>query len=159
MRDPNSVLGNREEIGEQPSVHSHSLENMQHTSPVPYACNAIEALRGPNAERWRVAINAEISSIKAYEVRDSGGCLLPPGKQALPSHFVLNVKRDGAYKAQLVAGGHKQQLGIDYCETYAPTCSYRTLRMMLAVAARGNLELRQFDIRTAFLNGHLEEEV
>jgi hypothetical protein len=133
MRDPNSVLGNREEIEEQPSVHNHSFENMQHTSPVP--CNAIQALRGPNAERWRVEINAEILSIEAYEVWDSGGCLLPPGKQALPSHFMLSVKRDGAYKARFVADGHKQQLGIDYCETYAPTCLYRALRMMLAVAA------------------------
>ena len=86
-------------------------------------------------------------------------CGLPPGKQALPTHFVLEVKRDGRYKARLVAGGHRQQFGLDFQETYAPVCSYRTMRMILATCAHEDFELRQFDIRTAFLNGELEEEV
>jgi hypothetical protein len=42
---------------------------------------------------------------------------------------------------------------------YAPVCSYRTLRILLAISAYEGLELRQFDIRTAFLNGNLDEEV
>jgi hypothetical protein len=84
---------------------------------------------------------------------------LPPTKQALPSRFVLERKRDGRYKARLVAGGHKQQHGLDFDETYAPVCGLRTMRMVLAVAAHEDLEMRQFDIRTAFLNGELAEEV
>ena len=88
-----------------------------------------------------------------------GACELPRGKQALPSHIVFEGKRDGRYKARWVAGGHKQVHGLDFGETYEPVCSYRTLRMVLAVAAHEDLELRQFDVRTAFLNGKLEEEV
>jgi hypothetical protein len=84
---------------------------------------------------------------------------LPEGKQALPSFFIFEVKRDGRYKARLVAGGHRQQQGLDFEETYASVGSYRTMRMMMAVAAHENLELRQFDVRTAFLNGWLKEEV
>jgi hypothetical protein len=72
---------------------------------------------------------------------------------------VYDRKRDGRYKARLVAGGHRQQPGIDFNETVAPVCSYRTVRMMLAVAAHEGLHLRQFDIKNAFLNGHLQEEV
>ena len=90
---------------------------------------------------------------------EEGGCALPAGKTALPSHIVLDRKRDGRYKARLVAGGHHQQPGVDFNETFAPVCSYRTLRMIAAVAARHGLRLRQFDIKTAFLNGVLEEEV
>ena len=56
---------------------------------------------------------------------------------------------------------HHQQPGVDFNETFAPAsvCSYRTLRMIAAVAARHGLRLRQFDIKTAFLNGVLEVEV
>jgi hypothetical protein len=85
--------------------------------------------------------------------------VLPAGKRALPSHFIFSVKRDGRFKARLVAGGHRQQPGVDFTQTFAPVCMYRTLRIMLAVAARENLELRQFDIKTAFLHGELQEDV
>ena len=96
--------------------------------------------------------------------RSVGSCLqfgvweqsdLPDGKQALPSRMLLEHK----FKARLVAGGHKQQHGLDFEDTYAPVCSHRTMRMMLATCAHEDLEMRQFDIRTAFLNGNLEEEV
>jgi hypothetical protein len=72
---------------------------------------------------------------------------------------VRNLKRDGRYKSRLVAGGHEQRSGIYFNETFVPVCSYRTLRMMLAVAAHAGLMLRQFDFKTAFLHGHLKEEV
>ena len=116
-----------------------------------------EALSRPDAAMWQQAIDEEVASILQYGVWSE--CELPAGKQALPTHFVFEVKRDGRYKARLVAGGHRQQHGLDFEETYAPVCSYRTMRMLLAVAAHEDLELRQFDIRTAFLNGELEEEV
>ena len=116
-----------------------------------------EALRGPDAAKWRAAMDAEIASCEAYGVWEA--CELPAGRRALPSHFVLDEKRDGRGKARLVAGGHKQQPGVDFGETFAPVASYRTLRMMLAVAAHEDLELRQFDVRTAFLNAPLDSEV
>ena len=116
-----------------------------------------EALQRPDAAEWQRAVEEEIAACLEYGVWSE--CELPPGKQALPTHFVLERKRDGRYKARLVAGGHKQQYGLDYYATFAPVCSHRTLRIMLAVCAHEGLEMRQFDIRTAFLNGELEEEV
>jgi hypothetical protein len=59
----------------------------------------------------------------------------------------------------LVAGGHRQQQRLDFAETFALVCSYRTMCMLLAVSAHENLVLRQFNARAAFLNGELEEEV
>lgn len=116
-----------------------------------------EALARPDGAEWQRAIDEEVASCLHFGVWSD--CDLPPGKQALPSRFVLERKRCGRYKARLVAGGHRQQQGLDFDETFAPVCSYRTLRMLLAVAAREDLELRQFDIKTAFLNGELHEEV
>jgi hypothetical protein len=55
-----------------------------------------------------------------------------------------------------VAGGHKQRPGNDFNKTFAPVCSYRNLRMMIAVAAHAGLVLRQFDIKTAFLHGYVK---
>ena len=116
-----------------------------------------EALSRPDAAEWQRAIDEEVASCLEFGVWTP--VELPHGKQALPSHFVLERKRCGRYKARLVAGGHRQTHGLDFDETYAPVCSFRTLRMVLAVAAHEDLELRQFDIRTAFLNGELREEV
>ena len=48
---------------------------------------------------------------------------------------------------------------MDYWQTYAPVCSLRTLRLMMAIAAHGGLELRQFDVRNAYLQSDLSEEV
>jgi len=118
-----------------------------------------QAKRSDDWPQWQEAIDVELQSFFDHEVWDKGGCVLPAGKSALPSHIVLDRKRDGRYKARLVAGGNHQQPGIDFNATFAPVCSYRTLRMIAAVAGRHGLSMRQFDIKTAFLNGVLEEEV
>jgi hypothetical protein len=116
-----------------------------------------EALSRQDADRWQAATDEELASCRTFGVWEN--CELPTGKQALPSRFVFERKRDGRYKASLVAGGHRQQHGLDFADTFAPVCSYRTMRMILAVSAHEDLVLRQFNIRTAFLNGELEEEV
>jgi hypothetical protein len=130
-----------------PDLHSRTLPPR----------TVVEALSRPDAARWQAAIDEELASCREFGVWEE--CVLPAGKQALPSRFVLERKRDGRYKARLVAGGHRQQYGLDFEDTFAPVCSYRTMRMILAVSAHENLVLRQFDVRTAFLNGELEEEV
>jgi hypothetical protein len=115
--------------------------------------------KAAEAVRWQAADQVEIDAILQLGTWESGGCVLPAGKQALPTHFVRNLKRDGRYQSRLVAGGHEQRPSVDFNETFAPVCSYCTLRMMLAVAAHAGLVLRQFDIKTAFLHGYLKEEV
>jgi hypothetical protein len=117
-------------------------------SPAPLSVS--HALQRPDAEMWRQAMWEEIESCLAHDTWEC--CELPCGKKALPSRFVFDRKQDGRYKARLVAGGHRQQHGLDFHDIYAPTCSYRTLRMLLAVSAKENLEFCQFDIHTAFLN-------
>jgi len=63
------------------------------------------------------------------------------------------------HKARLVVRGFTQRLGIDYAETYAPVIRYELVRFLLSLAAKEDFELMQFDIKTAFLYGELNEEI
>lgn len=58
-----------------------------------------------------------------------------------------------------MAKGYSQHAGIDYGETFSPVVRYDSVRTILALAAAENLDMVQFDINTAFLNGDLEEEI
>jgi hypothetical protein len=108
------------------------------------------------------AINAEMAS--PHEKSVYSEVRLPDGVHALPSKLVYTIKRDdlgkiAKYKARLVVKGFRQLAGRDYNEVFAPTAQQVTLRVMMAHASAANLEVEQRDVRTAFLNGDLTEEV
>ncbi|GKD92174.1 retrovirus-related pol polyprotein from transposon TNT 1-94 [Tanacetum coccineum] len=62
-------------------------------------------------------------------------------------------------KARLVAQGHNQQEGTDYDETYAPIARLESIRILLAYACALDFKLFQIDVKTALLNGFINEEV
>ena len=62
-------------------------------------------------------------------------------------------------KARLVAKGFSQAEGIDYDQTFAPVARLEAIRMFLAFAAHSNFKVYQMDVKSAFLNGELDEEV
>jgi len=67
-----------------------------------------------------------------------------------------NVER---YKARLVAKGFTQKEGIDFKETFSPVPSKDSFRTIMALVAHYDLELRQMDVKTAFLNGDMDETI
>ena len=88
---------------------------------------------------------------------------LPVGKKAIGTKWVFKLKRkpDGSiehYKARLVAKGYAQEKGIDFEETFAPTCRMTTIHIICALAAHDGWNVHQLDIKTTFLNGDLHGE-
>ncbi|KAK1621013.1 hypothetical protein QYE76_026530 [Lolium multiflorum] len=118
-----------------------------------------EALSDP---RWKVAMDEEYSAL----LNNNTWRLVPRphGKNLIDCKWVYKVNRkaDGTidrYKARLVAKGFKQRYGIDYEDTFSPVVKVATIRLVLALAVSRGWQLRQLDVKNAFLHGVLEEEV
>jgi len=89
---------------------------------------------------------------------------LPEGRKAVPCKWVYRRKKnsDGSiarYKARLVAKGFSQIPGIDFTATYAPALRLESLRTIMAIAAKSDLETHHMDVKSAYLNGTLTEEI
>ncbi|GJU98308.1 zinc finger, CCHC-type containing protein [Tanacetum coccineum] len=96
-----------------------------------------EAMASRDVAFWKEAVQSEIDSIMhndTWELTD-----LPPGCKAL--------------------GCFRQKEGIDFFDTYAPVARISTIRLLLALAAIHDLVIHQMDVKTAFLNGDLDEEI
>ena len=113
-------------------------------------------------EKWRIAMDEEM---KAIEKNDTWALVsLPQGHKAIGVKWVYKTKKDAngevqRYKARLVAKGYKQRAGIDYDEVFAPVARLETIRLMISLAAQNKWKIYQLDVKSAFLNGFLEEEI
>ncbi|KAI0996464.1 hypothetical protein K3495_g11716, partial [Podosphaera aphanis] len=114
-----------------------------------------------HAIEWRAAINDEIRSLIENGTWEE--LILPEGANLVSTKWVFTVKtKDGKverFKARLVARGFSQIPGKDYSDTFAPTARMDTLRLFLALVTRHDLECRQFDIKNAFTESTLKEEI
>ncbi|KAJ9565972.1 hypothetical protein OSB04_001938 [Centaurea solstitialis] len=118
-----------------------------------------DALRDP---AWVSAMQEELAEFIRNNV-----CLLVPRPRKhtiIGSKWIFMNKLDEVgtiirNKARLVAQGYRQEEGIDYDETFAPVARLEAIRLFLAFAAHMNFKVFQMDIKNAFLNGKLNEEV
>ena len=111
---------------------------------------------------WKEAIDNEIKSIienNTWILTD-----LPPICKHVGCKCIFKKKLwpEGTidkYKARLIAKGFTQQKGIDFFDTYSPVAKISSIRILLALASIHNMFIHQMDVKTAFLNGDLEEEI
>ena len=111
---------------------------------------------------WKNAMEAELQAVRdnnTWSLSD-----LPKGHRAIGLKWVFKVKKDAAgnvvkHKARLVAKGYAQKQGVDYDEVYTLVARIETVRILLALAAHGDWEVHHMDVRSAFLNGDLQEQV
>lgn len=124
--------------------------------------NMREALKCVDREHWKKAISDELNALVengTWEIVD-----LPPGRNAIDSKWTFKIKRNSngeieRYKARLVAKGYSQKEGIDYSETFSPVVRYSSIRLLLSLAVRHDLDIDQMDVVTAFLQSELKEEI
>ena len=106
---------------------------------------------------WRTAIRKEMRSMIDREVwRKTERKKIPSDRRLIGNKWVFKIKRDGTYRARLVALGHSQIPGIDYTDNIAPVA---TLRIALARMMVEKLDRLVMDVEIAFLYGEIDEEI
>ncbi|KAL0373260.1 UNVERIFIED_CONTAM: Retrovirus-related Pol polyprotein from transposon TNT 1-94 [Sesamum radiatum] len=98
-----------------------------------------EAMSDIDSDKWLEAMKSEMDSIGSNEIGANGEVT--------------------AFKARLVAKGYTQRPRVDFEETYSPVAMAKSIRILLAIAAWYDYEIWQMDVKTAFLNGFIEEEI
>ena len=130
---------------------------------------ALTTLHEPHSYReasfnplWQVAMTEELDALSRNHTWDLVD--LPPDKSVVGCKWIFKVKTrsDGSikqYKARLVAKGFTQEYGIDYEKTFTPVARLSSIRTLLAVTDSRRWKLFQMDVKNAFLNEDLSEEV
>lgn len=119
-----------------------------------------EALSSRDRDKWIQSIKEEL---KAHEKNETWKLVeKPPGAKIIGCKWVFRIKDEPSgplYKSRLCAMGCSQHYQIDYTETFSPTVRYDSVRLLLSEACQYNLEMIQFDVKTAFLYGDIKENI
>ncbi|KAF3667319.1 putative anthocyanidin 3-O-glucosyltransferase 2-like [Capsicum annuum] len=124
--------------------------------------NYFEAVSSSDAKFWKEVIKIELDTI----VKNNTWVLtsLPSGAKSIGCKWIFKKKlnADGSldkYKARLVAKGFSQKQNVDYFDTFAPVTRIASIRILIALTSIHKLFIHQMDVKKAFLNGDLEEEI
>ncbi|GJS45068.1 retrovirus-related pol polyprotein from transposon TNT 1-94 [Tanacetum coccineum] len=111
---------------------------------------------------WIESMQDELNQFKRLQVWEL--VPRPEGKNVIALKWLWKNKCDAdnivvRNKSRLVAKGYKQEEGIDFEESFAPVARLEAVRMFIAFVAHMNITIFQMDVKMAFLNGPLKEEV
>ena len=122
-----------------------------------------EAWHSPVEEErnnWQAAIRKEIKSMINIGVwRKIDKVKIPENRRLIGNKWVFKIKRDGTYRARLVALGYSQIPGIDYTDNFAPVAHDVSFRIALARMMVEKLDSLVMDVENAFLYGDIKEEI
>ncbi|KAB2606780.1 S2-RNase [Pyrus ussuriensis x Pyrus communis] len=137
------------------TIHEHGRVDLATVEPATYK----------SALKCKVWVDAMQEKLVALNTQSTWSLVpLPVQKNLVGCKWVFKIKKNadgsiGRYKARLVAKGFNQEGGLDYGETFSPVVKPTTVRLVLAIAAHFGWNLRQLDVKNAFLHGILQEEV
>ena len=147
----------------QHQMKTRSKESLKYAMSVALDPTSVDDMMSrQDSDEWRKAQDEEMQSLKANKTWSL--VHLPPGRNVVTNKWIFKSKTnpDGTLKkrkARLVARGFSQTAGIDFFETFAPVVRYESVRCILSLAAAHDMTIHQFDVKTAFLNGKLDEVV
>nr|GEV65016.1 putative retrotransposon Ty1-copia subclass protein [Tanacetum cinerariifolium] len=151
-----SLYKNTSEIPMEVEVEELTLGDIN--EPANYKATILDT----ESDKWLDAMNAKMQSMKDNQV----WCLvnLPPNSKIVASKWFFKKKTnmDGivhTYKAHFIAKGFTQTYKVDYEETFSPIANIRAIRILIAIAAFYDYEIWKMDVKTAFLNGYLDEDI
>ncbi|GKE28015.1 retrotransposon protein, putative, ty1-copia subclass, partial [Tanacetum coccineum] len=137
-------------------VEEHSLGDLN--EPANYKTTMLD----PESNKWLDAMNAKMQSMKDIQVWRLVD--LPPDCKTVGSKWFFKKKTNmdsivHTYKARLVAKRFTQLYRVDYEEAFSPVADIRAIRILIAIAAFYDYEIWKMDVKTAFLNGYLDEDI
>ncbi|KAJ4754257.1 polyprotein [Rhynchospora pubera] len=139
-----------------------SIHELYEATQILYVADPTTYEEASEKKEWCQAMQEELAAIE----RNNTWKLvqLPQGKNVIGVKWVFKTKygADGTinkYKARLVVKGYAQKYGLDFEETFSPVARFETVRMILSLAAQMKKHVYQLDVKSAFLNGDLNEEV
>ena len=150
VRQPNRYLGLAET---EVTIPDDGLED-----PLTYK----QAMNDVDRDQWIKAMNLEMESMyfnSVWELIDQPDEVRPIGCKWIYKRKRDHMGKVQTYKARLVAKGYTQVEGVDYEETFSPVAMIKSIRILLSIATFYNYEIWQMDVKTAFLNGNLEENI
>ena len=121
-----------------------------------------EAVQDTDKGHWLTAMKSEMDSMysnKVWTLVDPPKGIVPIGCKWIYKRKIGADGKVSTYKARLVAKGYTQRQGVDYEETFSPVAMLKSIRILLAISAYHDYEIWQMDVKTAFLNGDIEEEI
>ena len=119
-----------------------------------------EAMNGSEAPHWTEGMNKEFNSMRQKDVWDViNKSDVPKDRRLLSAKWVFKKKKDGRYRARLVARGYNQIPGVDFTDSFSPVISDIAFRIILIQYLQNGWDSEMIDVETAFLYGELEEEI
>jgi hypothetical protein len=146
-----SVIPDDYEIYMSEEIHMES-------DPISYE----EVMRSPHSSKWREAMEDEMRSMSANQFWKLEE--ISKGGKIVDCKWVYKIKHDSKenidrFKARLMAKGFTQRKGIDYNEIFSPVSFKDSFKIIMTLVTHYDLELHQIDVKTAFFNGDLYENV
>eukprot|EP00833_Pecoramyces_ruminatium_P014789 jgi/Orpsp1_1/1188821/evm.model.d7180000067435.1 len=167
IRDDDSISSDKEDKSdEEPLINrkirilnkkknkKHKILNIITKDPISYE----EAMNSKDSKLWKSSMDKELNNMyrcRVMKILDT----IPKYMKALDLRWVYTTKDDDSKKARLVAKGCQQKKGKDFMKTYSPTVQADSLRLTVGIASIYHWNLRQLDIKAAYLNADLDKKI